>query len=148
MSSLRYRPAHAQVVHETFEDEVVIIDLTKGAYFSVSHVGVDIWNLLQQGRTEEEIIEQVVLLYEGGREEIEDAVRELLAEFQREGLIVPDEILAEATRVPVGQPEDGSSAGEKRSFEKPRLYKYTDMQDLLMLDPVHEVNETGWPRKH
>jgi len=23
--------------------------------------------------------------------------------------------------------------------------KYTDMQDLVLLDPVHEVDERGWP---
>jgi hypothetical protein len=27
----------------------------------------------------------------------------------------------------------------------PVLNKYTDMQDLLLLDPIHEVDERGWP---
>jgi hypothetical protein len=26
------------------------------------------------------------------------------------------------------------------------LQKFTDMQDLLLLDPIHEVDESGWPR--
>jgi hypothetical protein len=25
------------------------------------------------------------------------------------------------------------------------LNKYTDMQDLLLLDPIHEVDAAGWP---
>jgi hypothetical protein len=23
--------------------------------------------------------------------------------------------------------------------------KYSDMEDLIMLDPIHEVDESGWP---
>ena len=23
--------------------------------------------------------------------------------------------------------------------------RFTDMQDLLLLDPIHDVDETGWP---
>ena len=30
-------------------------------------------------------------------------------------------------------------------FVPPTLEKYTDMQDLVLLDPVHEVDERGWP---
>ena len=28
-----------------------------------------------------------------------------------------------------------------------RLNRYADMKDLLMLDPIHEVDEKGWPSK-
>ena len=38
-----------------------------------------------------------------------------------------------------------SSKTEKLGFEAPILQKYTDMQDLLLLDPIHEVDEAGWP---
>lgn len=27
------------------------------------------------------------------------------------------------------------------------LTKYTDMQELLLLDPVHEVDDEGWPSR-
>jgi len=31
-------------------------------------------------------------------------------------------------------------------FAPPVLEVYTDMQDLLLLDPIHDVDETvGWP---
>jgi hypothetical protein len=28
----------------------------------------------------------------------------------------------------------------------PKLEKYTDMEDLLLLDPIHDVQEVGWPQ--
>jgi hypothetical protein len=31
------------------------------------------------------------------------------------------------------------------AFQPPTLRKYTDMQDLLLIDPIHEVDDLGWP---
>jgi hypothetical protein len=31
------------------------------------------------------------------------------------------------------------------NYQKPVLEKFTDMQDLILLDPVHDVNPKGWP---
>jgi hypothetical protein len=30
-------------------------------------------------------------------------------------------------------------------FMPPELFKYTDMQDVLLLDPIHDVDVKGWP---
>lgn len=37
---------------------------------------------------------------------------------------------------------------DKLHFEEPIFHKYTDMEDLLLLDPIHDVDETGWPKPH
>ena len=34
---------------------------------------------------------------------------------------------------------------ERVPYVPPVLEKFTDMQDLILLDPVHEVSERGWP---
>ncbi|MCU1244771.1 MAG: hypothetical protein JWN02_681, partial [Acidobacteria bacterium] len=28
---------------------------------------------------------------------------------------------------------------------RPRLERYTDMQEIILLDPVHKVDSQGWP---
>jgi hypothetical protein len=33
-----------------------------------------------------------------------------------------------------------------RPWEAPIFEVYTDMQDLLLFDPIHEVDNSGWPR--
>ena len=40
-------------------------------------------------------------------------------------------------------PADAPAA--KEPFRAPQIRAYTDMQDLLMIDPIHDVDETGWP---
>jgi hypothetical protein len=37
-------------------------------------------------------------------------------------------------------------ASEMREFQPPVLESYSDMQDILLLDPIHEVDDkAGWP---
>ncbi len=38
-----------------------------------------------------------------------------------------------------------STDESKTPFQIPVLDVYSDMQDLLLLDPIHDVDETGWP---
>ena len=33
----------------------------------------------------------------------------------------------------------------QEGFVAPQLHKYTDMQELLLLDPIHDVDQEGWP---
>jgi hypothetical protein len=43
-------------------------------------------------------------------------------------------------------PDDPAPA-ERATFIAPVLAVYTDMQDLLLLDPIHDVDEIGWPTR-
>lgn len=146
MNSLeRFRINAPRVVHETIDDEVVMIDLDSGNYYSLRRVGTDIWGFIKSGATIAQIVERITHRYEGARVSIENGVNQLIDELQQENLIIPDN---------TGEPEDFETpdaqvettlAIERAIFEAPILQKYTDMQELLLLDPVHEVDEAGWP---
>ena len=41
----------------------------------------------------------------------------------------------------------GDGAGARAPFDVPVLIAYTDMQDLLLADPIHDYDETGWPAR-
>lgn len=137
-----------QVVHEAFEDEVVIVNLDTGNYYSLEGAGADIWRGIEQGALVDEITEATAHRYDGAQNEIQDAVKKLLDELQSEQLVT----LCEATdgeRVGLLSTHESNGAGQmndKPRFETPVLNRFTDMQELLLLDPVHDVDETGWPR--
>ena len=142
-SAACYRVNAPKVVHDVIEGEAVLINLYNGDYYSIGKVGADVWNLVEKGVAVPEIVHLIANLYEGDRGEIEKGIHELLAELQREELIVPDT---------AAKPYDGNdlhaangAADGKPVFEQPRLHKYSDMEDLLLLDPIHDVDETGWP---
>ena len=123
--------------------EVVIIAFDSGNYYSLDKTGADIWNFIESGASVGEIVERIIRLYEGNRGVIENEVNKLIDELQIENLIIPEHseknIQTNTTQV------EPNSETERHIFESPNLQKYTDVQELLLLDPIHEVNETGWP---
>ena len=113
-----------EVVHEVIDGEVVIIHLGTGVYYSVQRAGVAMWEGAAAGATAERIAQVARAEADG-----------FLAELEREGLIVRTGEGDEAWQPTDGAPDGGA----------PRLERFTDMEDLLLLDPVHEVDSGGWP---
>ncbi|TMI76502.1 MAG: PqqD family protein [Bacillati bacterium ANGP1] len=102
----------------------------------------DIWTRID-GAMPGEIVEGLTARYETSAGDIETAVTRFLDELQREGLIVPDQADTDEKERP-----GRTAAGPERPlprFETPVLHKYSDMQDLLLLDPIHDVDDAGWP---
>ena len=134
-----FRANHPSVIHETIENEVIIVNLDSGSYYSLDEVGADLWFLLTSGLSVAEIAPRIKAQYEDEHGNIDDALHSFVAELWQEQLIVLDEIGAGPEAIAPRPP------GKGRAFAAPRLNKYTDMQDLLLLDPIHDVDETGWP---
>ena len=139
-SSRRFRVNSPAVIHETIDGEVVIINLNTGNYYSLDRAGATIWELLDKGLSIDEIVEIAMECYDGSPVDMENGISRLVSELRQEDLVLSDDAI---------QPALHSMAPtiEKQRFEAPSLLKYTDMQDLILLDPIHEVDETGWPRR-
>lgn len=129
-----------QISHETIDGETVIINLDNGNYYSIDGVGADIWNLLSKGADEKCIINILEKNFEIDSNDFRAKLDSLISEFLDEGLIKKSD--GNKTFID----EDVELISLNNDFEDPVLHKYTDMQDLLLLDPIHEVDDdTGWP---
>jgi hypothetical protein len=132
------------VSHETIDGEAVIINLDSGNYYSLTGAGATIWGLIVTGHSRDDICRATCDAYQGERSEIENGIEELLSQLQNENLVVSGESIQSPLRATC----DGiTSNAERTQFQRPELQKYTDMQELLLLDPVHDVDDMGWPRK-
>jgi hypothetical protein len=136
----RYRANSPNVIHETIEGEVILIDLGSGTYYSLREAGAAAWAAVANGASEEAVVAAVQARYDGPEAEIREAVGRLVAELEREGLIRADGTAEAAAAVEPAQGPD------RAPFQPPVLEKHTDMQDLILLDPVHEVGAAGWPQ--
>lgn len=129
-----------QVIHETFDDEIVIVNLETGSYYSLADTSAAIWKMLVQGSTPAQVQEGITATYDGDRSEITRGVEGFLAQLLADGLVAEsDQPVSKewvAVKPSVARPQ----------FQVPVLNKYTDMEELLLLDPIHEVDEMGWPR--
>ena len=74
---------------------------------------------------------------------MESYVHDFIGKLKEEGLVLERNAGDLEAMEAVDRHPSGKSFGAK--FEKPVLQKYSDMQDLLLLDPIHEVDEMGWP---
>ncbi len=122
-----------RVVHETVDDETIIIDLESGSYFSLTGSGPEIWQLIVAGASLEQVAAELRSRYPDAPD---GALSELVDNLVAEELVV---IGADSGPVEIeSRPPNGP-------FARPALRKFTDLQELLLIDPVHEIDETGWP---
>lgn len=152
MSLVRFRVNAPKVVAEPIDGEVIIINLETGHYYSLVDVGADVWASLASAGTLHDAVAAVTSRYAGDPTVIADGVARLVHELEREALIVPagggdTPSARHPTPPPMPRLEpDSPEAERRRPFVESRLEKYIDMEKLLALDPVLEVDETGWPR--
>jgi len=128
-----------QVMSETIDGETIVIHLGTGSYYSLQEAGADIWAAIARGANEAQILDELERRYDGQRDDFVPGVTALLGELQAEELVLQS---------PNGSgyaPAAGDAPLERAPFVEPKLEKHTDMQDIILLDPVHEVDDRGWP---
>jgi hypothetical protein len=144
MNNQRFKVNTPTVTHEIIDGEAVIINLDSGNYYSLVDAGSFIWGLFEMGTSAHDIRSLVLQTYQGDETDIDRSVQELLTQLQLENLIVPVDGADEA--LGIAQPAPSNNNHEKPSFKPPMLHKYSDMQELLLLDPIHDVDDAGWPK--
>jgi hypothetical protein len=142
----RYRVNQPTVIHQTIDGETVIIHLERGLYYSLDEIGAEVWQGVAAGRSASEVAARLGTRYPSQQADVDAAVVALVDRLQAEELIV---------RADVRPPTNGQTADERAEtggpldgpFRPPRLERFEDLQDLLLLDPIHAVDETGWPER-
>ena len=135
---MNFRVNTPPVIHQTLDGEVIVVNLDTGTYYSITGSGTEIWAALAGGASRAAVADALRERY-AATPDAEDAVDEFVDLLVDEKLLEPvdDAVTAEPFEPPAGSAE----------FVPPRLERYTDMQDLLMLDPIHDVDEQGWPNR-
>ena len=147
MPSPDYRVNTPTVAAETVDGEVLMINLESGNYYSLRDTAAAIWHGLEHGVPTVAIAAALAERLPGA--DAAALVDDFLAELATEHLVVP----LDATADPgVGvdtlwtPPAPAAQSAPAAPAAPPMLEKFTDMQHLILLDPVHEVDAAeGWP---
>lgn len=121
------------IVHELLGDEVIIANLDSGSYYSLRGASVPLWQLLVAGWDGDEIIS---LFSEKFAQSHSMEIREFIHSLVEEGLLVEG-----------GERREPVDLVWPSSYAPPSFEKYDEMKNLLMLDPIHEVDAAGWPKR-
>src|ERR1700722_11246756 len=120
-------------VHETFADESVVMNLASGSYYSLCGISSLMWTLLVDGATERALVRRIEAEYAADAGETSRSIGEFLDLLVDENLLIAE--IADDIGVPVGKP---IASAPLKAFTPPTFEKFTDMEDMLLLDPIHE----------
>jgi hypothetical protein len=133
-----FAPPTADVVLEAFPDETIAVNLETGRYFSLDLMGAETLELLTSGRDLGATVEHLAARYGADAVDVEPVVVDFARRALAEGLLRAGSECPSPVPLPPPEPADVP-------FSAPTLTVYSDMEDLLLLDPIHEVDATGWP---
>jgi hypothetical protein len=118
------------------------MDLKSGNYYSTEHVGSVLWSGIEQGKTYGQLLDILRATFETLPEDLAAAIDSFIDE------LIAHELVREApteSRCARSDQFGLAQINVMRGFRAPVLNVYTDMKDLLLLDPIHDVDEVGWP---
>lgn len=115
------------IAAEYIDGEVVLVSFETGHYYSLRETAADIWRLLDGGLP----IDEVAGVY---GDSASDAVRGFIASLQSERLMVPG-VNGQTQSEPI-------TVGP---YVQPVLERFEEMAEMLLYDPIHDVDQTGWP---
>jgi hypothetical protein len=135
MLDLRYQMNAPSCIGEAVEDDLIVINLISGRYYNMRHEAAVSWLALTQGVSPAELISSNAW----SREQVlrfKAYVQYLLNE-QLLILLTQDIKVPESPIIKISDSEE--------SFH---VDAFTDMEEMLILDPIHDASlDTGWPHK-
>ena len=135
---------NSDILFEDFDDEIVAINLKSGYYYSINGSGILIWELLTKSFSPRQIIKVHTNAFPGTDAEFEQSIKGFITGLESEGLLVQSG--EEDKDAEISEDFVQKIRSENKAIPKlPVFEKYTDQQELLLLDPIHEVSDIGWP---
>lgn len=131
------------VISEVIDGETIVLNFESGHYYSFNASASEIWQHVSAGTPVAAVADSVARRFAVDPAAIRDEVEDFVRRLEDERLVrrAPEGTVA----APAGVPAAASDPA--LTFASPAFEKFTDMAELLLLDPIHEVGDTGWPRK-
>lgn len=133
----RYALNSDHLASELVEGELVMINFDNGCYYACNEAGASLLAALNEGHSPADLVVHCSAHF---------AAEQTLVQREFENFV--DALMAE--QILKLCPATSASAGPVRvtgsQWQAPRLGRYADLQDLLLLDPIHDVAPQGWPQ--
>jgi hypothetical protein len=128
------------LISQQFDSEVVLANYQNGVYYNLDGSAAQVWLGLKLNRTVEEIGRALAAATGGDVTSITQQVQAFVDSMLAEGLIA----------------DGAADAGSETSIESwtpalsgafvaPEFQRFDNLRELLLMDPVHDAGEQGWP---
>lgn len=127
------------VAFENFIDEIVVVNLPIGYYYSLKGSARALFLHIVNGSNREILSKFIVSNFEVTMEDAVSAAEDFITKLDGHNLLV--ETMNVEDIIP-------NEMIERTPFDIPIIEIYDDMKELLSLDPIHDVDSIqGWPLK-
>ena len=130
--AVRYVVSGPAVIAKDFGDEAIVANLDTGLFYSLGQSGAAVWTGLASGRTLSDIVATLAGVDNTNARVV---IGRFIGELVAEGLLKPGDASVAPTWAPRVDAE----------FQAPTIERFDDLQALLLIDPIHDVGEQGWP---
>jgi coenzyme PQQ synthesis protein D (PqqD) len=137
MPARRFEINAPTIIGEAVDGEVMVMNLRDGIYYSVTGVAAAIWPALAGGAALDEIAATVAGTTGASLARVAADLDGFVARLGEEN------ILRDAT----GPSPDRLQIVSPSNYQGFAIERFDDMRAILILDPVHEVGEFGWPQE-
>lgn len=125
-----------RVAAEVFEDECIIANLDNGLYYSLQGNAVALIGALPSNDAED-LIDTIARPLDAQAQTCRDELHKIWQALLDEELVITS----------ANEPATSVAVTPATEYKASALNRYSDMQDLLLLDPIHDVDEDGWEKK-
>jgi hypothetical protein len=136
LESSAFRVVHENITQERLDGETIAINLVTGRYYSMSGPAADVFSGITSG-TPFTVWWPAIQSVFGGTARAED-LTDFFDALVEAGLICSTE---EENSHTFALPEDY----ERSRWTSPVLSEFEDLQDLILVDPIHDTSNLGWP---
>ena len=133
------RASDTHISHDTQAGETVVINFSTGSYFSMTGSASDVWVLTVAGHETDELTDALAARYDGTLEVISADCATFLSDLVSRGLLNDGGSTAVAQETVQLHPVD------RAAWLAPQLQAFDDLNDLILMDPLHDVDDAGWP---
>lgn len=138
MENLRYSIYDNNIISDVFGEEVVLVNLESGVYYSLRESAAQMWIRIIEQYSTTEILTDLNQIYQVGEHDVASDINIFVAQLLEKKII---KIVTGSEKKSI----DFNSKGTLVTYKTPVLETFSDMQEILLLDPVHDVDKAGWP---
>jgi hypothetical protein len=136
---VRYVINDSKVLSENLDGETIIINFERGDYYSLNKSGSVLWSLIESKQNYNKIFDYFDSHFTAEPGVIVKSIEYNITFLKNDGLILEQEGTSTS--------ESSDAALEsKELFEPISIIRFEDMQEMILADPIHDVDEIGWPQ--
>jgi len=133
-----YQISTGKIAHQNIDGEIIVIHFDTGDYYSMTGTAAVLWEMMMTVTPLD--LDRIRARFVSWDNRAETALKRFLDVLVGEGLIHT------ADGAGGGKAGNGSDGDARIVFADPVVEKYSDMKTILLADPIHDVEEEGWPK--